>query len=354
MQTKTRQQFDLLSQETARANGVADVSKKFSLSPAVEQVLVEKQTESVEFLGRINVVPVTAQTGEKLGFGVNSPIASRTDTSAKDAQGAEMERQTTDLSSMDSDPYACVQTNFDSHLGYAKMDSWARAGNLAVMYRRAVVKRLALDRMMIAWNGDHAAKTTNRPQFPLLQDTNIGWLEKTRLNRPSQIMGFDSAGVPDGVEYRLGDGGTYKNLDALVFDLASALLEPWFVGGDDLVCLLGRELWVYHGLKQFEANVLAQDKAALATWIAAQTVGGLPAMMPPFLPPRAVVVTSLDNLSLYYQSGAVRRAIYDNAKKDRVEEYLSSNDAYVVEDYGKFAALRSDSLKLKNEAGAWY
>jgi hypothetical protein len=33
---------------------------------------------------------------------------------------------------------------------------------------------------------------------------------------------------------------------------------------------------------------------------------------------------------------------------------MSSNDAYVVEDLGKFAAMRSQSLKLKNEAGEWY
>ena len=347
MKTETRQQLDNLAAETARLNGVSDVSKKFSLVPEVEQLLVEKQTESVDFLGKINVVAVEGMTGQKVGLGMGEPLASRTDTQVE-------ERETTDLSTLDATGYQCVQTNFDSHINYAKLDAWARAGNLPAMYRRAVVKRMALDRIMTAWHGKHAAKTTNRTQFPLLQDVNVGWLEAVRKERPTQIMGYSSDGAPDGEAYRLGEGGNWRNLDALVFDLASTLLDPWFVGGDDLVVLLGRELWVYHGLKQYDTNILAGDKDKLVTWMATQTVGGLPALMPPFLPDRAVVVTSLDNLSLYYQFGAVRRAMIDNPRKDRVEEYMSSNDAYVVEDMGKFASLRPEALKLKNEAGEWY
>ena len=41
-----------------------------------------------------------------------------------------------------------------------------------------------------------------------------------------------------------------------------------------------------------------------------------------------------ENLAIYYQEGGRRRTITDNAKKDRIENYESSNDAYVVEDFG--------------------
>ena len=51
-----------------------------------------------------------------------------------------------------------------------------------------------------------------------------------------------------------------------------------------------------------------------------------------------IVVTRLDNLSRYYQEGARRRTIVDNAKRDQIENYESSNDAYVIEDYGLFCA----------------
>jgi hypothetical protein len=66
-------------------------------------------------------------------------------------------------------------------------------------------------------------------------------------------------------------------------------------------------------------------------------IGNLPAVTVPFFPPKSVFVTSFDNLSLYYQDSGRRRTIVDNAKRDRIENFESSNDAYVVEDLGRAA-----------------
>ena len=63
-------------------------------------------------------------------------------------------------------------------------------------------------------------------------------------------------------------------------------------------------------------------------------VGGLQAARVPFVPANAIIITRFDNLSIYYQESARRRAIVDNPKRDRIENYESSNDAFVVEDYG--------------------
>jgi hypothetical protein len=75
--------------------------------------------------------------------------------------------------------------------------------------------------------------------------------------------------------------------------------------------------------------------------------------MPPFFPVRGVVVTSYSNLSIYYQMGTLRRAIIDNPKRDRLEEYHSENEAYVVEDFGKFAGVRNGAILLPDGAGEW-
>jgi len=95
------------------------------------------------------------------------------------------------------------------------------------------------------------------------------------------------------------------------------------------------------------------ERNALSTWFAAQTVAGLPCVMPPFFPSRGIVVTSYENLSVYHQLNTLRRTIMDNPKRDRVEEYFSENQAYVVEDYGKFAGVRPGAILLKNNAGTW-
>jgi P2 family phage major capsid protein len=346
MKNETRILFNRLKNETAQANGVQDVTEKFSLAPSVEQRLVEQQGESADFLKRINMIGVSEQKGQKLGLGVGAPIASRTDTNTT-------ERNTAYVGALAADEYECKQTNFDTHLDYRSMDAWAVFPDFAARYRRQVVKRVALDRIMIGWNGTSAATTTDPATNPLLQDVNVGWVEKVRQNAPARLMGYDSDGVSNDASYKVGEGGDYGTLDALAFDAMSNLLDPWHMGGDDLVLIIGRELWVSHGLTLYNDNRVASERNALQVWFANEAVAGLKTVTLPFFPARGLVITSYDNLSLYFQAGKVRRAIIDNPKRDRVEEYLSSNDAYVVEDYGKFAGVRAGALQLKNAQGNW-
>ena len=47
------------------------------------------------------------------------------------------------------------------------------------------------------------------------------------------------------------------------------------------------------------------------------------------------MITSFKNLSVYYQRQSRRRYIKNNPKRDRLEDYQSVNEAYVVEDYDK-------------------
>ena len=55
------------------------------------------------------------------------------------------------------------------------------------------------------------------------------------------------------------------------------------------------------------------------------------------MPDDCVLITSLKNLSVYYQLGALRRTIKEEPQYNRVANYQSSNDDFVVEDYGKCA-----------------
>lgn len=349
MKADTRKKFNRMLETVCDANAINEPSKKFTVAPGVERRVSEQMTENSDFLKLINIVPVTEQSGEKLGLGVGSPIASRTDTKSE-------EREPLELSPGEPDEYQCKQTNFDTTLRYQTIDAMAILPQLDFQetYRLAVMKRMALDRIMIGWNGTTAAKKTNRATAPLLQDVNVGWLEKVRLNKPTTLMGYQSDGQSDGEDITVGDGGRYPNLDSLVFECMGSLLDPWFVGSQDLVLILGRELWVKHGLSLYgAANNAATELNALNLLYANQLIGGLRPVLVPFVPPRGLLVTSFDNLSLYYQAGGMRRAIVDNPKRDRIEEYLSSNDAYVVEDYGKVGGVRPEAIKLKNASGAW-
>lgn len=347
MKTLTRTKFNTLKNRVEEANNIQDASKKFALLPEVEHTMVDVMGESVDFLKKINVVPVDEQIGQKLGLGVGEPIASRTNTK-------ETERETSDPSNLDDEQYNCAQTNFDTHLDYSLLDAWSQFPDFEARYRKASLKRGALDRIMIGWNGVAVAKATNKQAFPLLQDVNEGWLHKIRVygSKTRRMMGYDIEGNETADEFRIGEGGDFETLDAAAFD-AMNLLDPWFVGSDDLILLLGRELWVNHGLTLYSDSKTPTERNALQTWFAKEAIAGLPTITVPFFPARGLLVTSYDNLSLYFQSGSVRRAIIDNPKRDRVEEYLSSNDAYVVEDYGKVGGIRHGAIKLKNKVGQW-
>jgi P2 family phage major capsid protein len=279
------------------------------------------------------MVGVSEQTGAKLGLGVGSPIASTTDTATKD-------RQTSDVTDLDENGYNCTQTNFDTHLTYAKLDAWAKFKDFQTRIRNAIVRRQALDRIAIGFNGRSRAATSDRTANPLLQDVNKGWLQRMRDQAPNRVM---DEGATAG-KIKVGAAGDYANLDALVADLLANMIDPWHQDDTALVVLCGRGLLHDKYFPLINKTQAPSEMLAADVIQSQKRIGGLPAAAVPFFPANAVMITSYDNLSIYFQDGARRRTIDDNAKRDRVENYESSNDAYVVEDLGRAAVAENIEL----------
>lgn len=326
MRTETRLAFNAYLQQQAQLNGVPSAVEKFTVDPSVQQRLEQRMQETSSFLGRINMMGVTEQQGAKLGLGIGGPIASRTNTTTTD-------RATTDPSALDEDLYFCKQTNFDTHLTYAKMDAWAKFPNFQTMIRDVILQRQALDRVMIGFNGTSAAAATDPVANPLRQDVNIGWLQKYRANKPASVM--TGGGTPGQIRIGSAAGADYATLDALVFDLVNNLIEPWYREDPGLVAVVGRSMMADKYFPLINSTQPATEQIATDLVISQKRIGGLPGVQVPFMIDDGVLVTTLDNLSLYWQEGGRRRTIVDNAKRDRIETYDSSNDAYVVEDYGR-------------------
>jgi P2 family phage major capsid protein len=329
MRNETRKLFNAYKAQVAKLNGVDSTDEKFSVDPSVQQTMESKIQESSAFLSKINMPIVPEQSGQKIGLGVSGPIASRTDTTASD-------RQTRDASSMDGNGYFCRQTNFDTHLTYAKLDAWAKFPDFQPRVRDAILQRQALDRIMIGFNGVSIAANTDLAANPLLQDVNKGWLQKLRENAAERVLnkGKDAGTV------KIGAGGDYANLDAAVFDLVQ-LLDPWFQDDTQMVALVGRDLLHDKYFPLINTSDKATEKLAADVIISQKRLGGLQAATVPFIPAGRVLVTRFDNLSIYIQEGGRRRQIEDNAKRDRIEFYESSNEDYVIEDYGCSALLEN-------------
>lgn len=155
---------------------------KVEIEPSAAQKLESKIQLSAVFLTKINIVPVKDQVGEKIGLGIGSTVAGTTDTTKQD-------REPTDPTQLAKQGYHCRQTNFDTAIRYEKLDMWAMFQDFQRRIRDAIIQRQALDRIMIGFNGTSRAATSNRTVNKMLQDVNIGWLHKIRLEAPEHVLG---------------------------------------------------------------------------------------------------------------------------------------------------------------------
>lgn len=324
MQNETRLKFNKYMDAIAQLSGVADATKSYSVAPTVQQRLETKIQLSSDFLKKINIVGVDEMKGEKLALGVSSTIAGTTDTSTKD-------RVPVDPTDLDSKGYECAQINFDTALKYGKLDMWAKFPDFQTRIRDAITQQQGRDRIMIGWNGIQRVATSNRATNPLLQDVAKGWLQKIREEAPDRVL--KKGDNADQVRVGTKAGYDYVSIDAAVLDARNNLIDEVFADDTGLVAIVGRDLM---NDKYFPIVNKVQDNSevlAADVIMSQKRIGGLPAIQVPFFPAGKVLITRLDNLSIYYQNGKRRRNTVDNSRRDQVEDFQSSNEDFVVEDY---------------------
>ncbi len=324
MRNDTRIAYNKLLERVAHLSGVPSATESFAVEPSVQQTLESKIQESSAFLGMINIIGVDEIKGEKLGLGLSGPIAGRTNVDQND-------RTPRDLTTLDPRGYECFSTEFDTFLPWSKLDAWAKFSDFQTRVRNAVVRQQALDRIMVGFNGTSAAAETDRQANPMLQDVNKGWLQHYRERAEARVL---AEGATAG-EVRVGPGGDYANLDALVYDVVNELIDPWHRESTDLRVICGRKILAdkYFPLIQEHAGTPTESRA-LDMVISQKRMGGQQAARVPFYPDGSLFITMPENLSIYWQRGSRRRYLKDKPERKRVENYESSNDAYVVEDFG--------------------
>lgn len=320
------EQYAQLQADMAESYGVEDASRQFTVEPSIAQDLNDAITARADFLERINVVPVSEIKGEKVFIGVNGPVTGRTDVKTKD-------RVARDVSALDSTKYELQDTHSDVGLPYAKIDAWAKFPDFADRYSAAVQKRIAQDRIIIGFHGTHAAADTDPETYPKLQDVNKGWLQQAREQIPAQVL---REGKVAG-KITMGKGGDYANLDALVHDTKQMVDEKLRDDGD-LITIIGSDLLAADKAKLYTTQAgKPTEKERIENAQVIATYGGLPAFTVPNFPVNAVLVTSWDNLSIYFQDTSWRKQTIDNPRRSRVEDFNSRNEGYVIEQLEKFA-----------------
>lgn len=335
MQKHTRIAFNGYMANQAKINEVDSATETFTVAPTPAQKLEKAIQESNRFLTKINIIPVDEPEGEAILLGVNGPTASRTKTDPATGK----KRKPRDVSALSKDTYACKKTNFDTAFPYAKLDAWAKFPEFQTMLSGSIAVQQGLDRIMIGFNGTSAADDTDLAANPLLEDVNIGWLQKMRAGAPDRVI---SEGEKVAGKVTVGATGDYKTLDGLVFD-AIQLLAPWHRKRKDLVVIVDPALLHEKQLKAVEKGAESNVEENAADEVVTKgRLGGLPIELDaPFFIDGGVFITPLSNLSIYVQNGKRRRHIRDEPDFDQVADYQSSNEAYVIEDFGASALVEN-------------
>lgn len=325
--------YAALQKAFAKAYKANEGANYFTVEPSAAQSINEMITAKSDFLERINIVPVSQIMGDKVMLGVTGPVTGRTNINTTD-------REPKDFSSVDNNTYELSSTESDVGLSWAKIDAWAKFPDFHKRYSAAVQKQIALDRMMIGFRGTHCAAQTDIEAFPMLEDVNKGWLQQAREKVPGQVL---SQGLEAG-KIRLGEGGDYANLDALVYDVKRAI-DDNLRDDSDLIAIIGSDLLAHDKAVLYAKQAgTPTEKERIESAQVVSTYGGVPSFSVPFFPVNAVLVTSWDNLSIYFQDTSWRVLMQENPKRNRVEDYNSRNEGYVVEQFAKLAMAENVEL----------
>lgn len=328
-------------------------SKYFTVSPSALVTIEEKTQESNDFLNKINVITVDEQSGYTVGEADFVGTASTTNT-------YEYDREPWDGSSGDyyldkkieidaHNAYFCEQTNFDVSFSYSRLDTLANRKNFSESLNNQLLVRRGLDRIAIGFNGTHRSASSNRTENKLLQDVNVGWLQHLRDRNQKNCLTEllpGSGQIKVGKNVSMSEG--YSSIDNLASDLFYTLMPLRYRETSEMVVLTGRENTTnkYTSLLD-ETKDIPTELVAFNLLNKSRKIGGLRVVSVPFFPENSLMITSLDNLSIYIHGRSNRKMIIDNPKRDRIEIYDSVNEAYVIEDID--AAVLADNIIFVDE-----
>ena len=334
MRNETRVLYSDYRRQVAQINGVEDAREMFTVAPPIAQQMEDVIREEAGFLSRIGSQTVVNMKGETIGLDIGSTVASVTKTS-----GTGEERQPVEVLSLEKvNEYEVAQVDFDTAIRYATLDQWRIYPDFPERYARQLARQIARDRIMMGWHGvGRAAVKSDRAANPMLTDVAKGWLTKISETAPDRIQ-------TDPIS--IGTGGDYLNIDALVYDLVENKMAEHHRDDTDLVCIIGRKLLHDKYLGLMNDNNAATERVALDVLFSTRQVAGMPAVVVPFFPATAILVTRLDNLSIYTQEGSLRRLMRERPEKNRVEDFMSQNMDYVIEDYTCLAHVAAGAITL--------
>ncbi|HID9280748.1 TPA: phage major capsid protein, P2 family [Serratia marcescens] len=324
---RARELLRAYSMGLAAEYGQDSAERYFSLTDPKETQLRAALLESVDFLSMITVADVDQLSGQVVNVGNPGIFTGR-------KEGGRFIRNT----GVDGLEYKLSETDSGAALTWAMLSVWANAGDENEFFQRMqefTNQSFALDMLRIGFNGKSVAKSTDPEKYPNGEDVNIGWQEFVRAFDDNQI-------ITDAVS--LGAGGDYVSLDAMASDLINSKIPAQFRNDPRLTVLVGADLVAAEQHRLYQAADRPTEK--IAAQMLGTSIAGRPAIVPPFMPGKRMVVTPLSNLHIYTQRGTrQRKAEFVEDRKQYENKYLR-NEGYAVEYPEMYAAFDESAVTI--------
>lgn len=337
----TDKKFSAYKDDKQKRYDTYDQDGAFNVSNSMARSELIRIKDTDEFLNRINLILVTREMEKSIGLGSGKLIAARTDTAKG---GTRVPRKVNPSIGM---PYECKQVNFDSAISYETIDAWAHHDEFNDCLEREMQKHANLDLIRVGFFGQETADNSDEELNPNGEDVTEGWIQALRDHREASILGSDSG------EIRIGEDGHYATVNEAV-SAVKEKIAPRHRDVNDLIVLLGSDLVAHDSASFYQKRIdPKQPVHQIEMRQLKESYGAMPAFMPSCFPARGIMVTSFDNLSIYFLIHAFRRSFGKrNDSLNRLENFESMSLSYVIEQLDKAAAIDFDAVKL-NKSGVW-
>ncbi|EAX8489315.1 P2 family phage major capsid protein [Salmonella enterica] len=288
-------------------------------------------TESNWMMKNITLLPVRDATGQAYTVG------SRQLHTGREISGRFRRRI-----SASATPYELVETDTCAFLPYqdlVAMINTGKEGELESKMEAFFDQAVALDMLRIGFNGQRVGWPTKPDENPNGEDINKGWHTIAKaFNKGSQVL-------TDAITLG-GIGSDFPHLDALANHIIQTKIPEGLREDPRLVVMVGSELAAAERLRLFNGADTPANAAAAQS--ATSSIAGRFAFVPPFMPGKRLVVTTLSNLHIYTQEGTQKTRAEFNDEESAYEQSYLRSEGYALQDGMMYAAVDESAITLKS------
>ncbi|EOG4239658.1 phage major capsid protein, P2 family [Salmonella enterica subsp. enterica serovar Newport] len=332
----SQQYLSMLQQQFADCPRTSD--NYYSLTPPRSTALRNAILESAALLKQLTIMDVPYPRGQVVTVGEGTLRTGRK-KSGRFTKGSGISGNEFQLAETDS---CCVIT-------WEQLAVWGNSGSqgqFIQMMNNTAVLNFALDMLRIGFNGTSIADNSDPVANQNGEDVNIGWHQFVKnwvaadSKRTNRIIT---------TPVRLGVGGDYLSLDAAGSDLVRSLPTK-YQDAPDLVILVGADLVAAEEVRLYNQEDKPTENVAAQKL--SKNIAGRPAIVPPFMPGKRMVATTLKNLQILTLMNSRRRKAEDVGDRKQFENSYWRYEGYALGDPDCYAALDEKTVELVGKPDA--